>query len=128
LKNASTIFLLVLLGCGDKLPKTKQIVPASKSTLSLFISPPDKDNFAITIDDSLTFDKYVVDESEHGPQELITTINKFENRFKIKLRIRDRDTTFMLDTRKIDSLIFGLNQDNRFVIFDQDEYIWAYDD
>jgi hypothetical protein len=126
-KNTLTILFVVLLGCGDKVPRANEVIVPDRKKVSLFISPPDKDNFVITINDSLTFNRYKVDESEHGPQELITIVDKLDPKIKIQLRIRDRDTAFSQNIEDVDSLIFGLSRNNHFVIFNQSEYIWGYD-
>ena len=110
-------------GCGfdqkDKRSNGKQ--------LSLFIIPEYKDSFRLSVADTLHFSSVHADKEKHGPQELITKIETSKDTLKIKLEIAGRDTLFLLNVKKVDSLIFGLDMNRRFFTMNQDQYIWYYD-
>jgi hypothetical protein len=95
--------------------------------LSLFIIPEYKDSFRLSVADTLHFSSVHADNEKHGPQELITKIDKPTDTVKIRLEIAGRDTLFVLDVKKVDSLIFGLDMNRRFFAMNQDQYIWYYD-
>lgn len=81
----------------------------------------------MSINDTLHFETYQLDRTKHGPQELITKLNKPADSIKVTLQIANRDTSFVLHLKKVDSLIFGLDMNKHFFVFDQDQYIWYYD-
>jgi hypothetical protein len=101
----------------------------SAKKISLFIMPEYCNDFHLKINDSIVYNSFVFDKQPHGPQELITTINKDNKEtLKIDIRIMEKDTSFLYNVKNVDSLIFGLDIKNKyFVIMNQSQYVWCYD-
>lgn len=111
------ILMLVNLACLN-----------SEKKVALFIMPEYGKDFNLTVNDKYSFNSIVKDSGKHGPQEYIGNIFTQSNMIKIKIRILDKDSSFLYNIDKTDSLIFGLDISNQhFVIQNQNEYIWYYD-
>lgn len=117
------VIAFITFSCG--LDRKEQSLNGKQ--LSLFIIPEYKDSFQLSVADTLHFSAVHVNNAKHGPQELISKINKSTDTVKIRLRICGRDTLFVLNVKKVDSLFFGIGMNRSFFVMNEDQYVWYYD-